>query len=87
MNSRYTGETKTDKQFIISEFSKTSDVFIEIDGADDRKATKYRGKQVLISGIQNFDGKAITAYQPKLPLKAPYPELADYKQFHVNALI
>jgi hypothetical protein len=57
----YTGETAIDKQFIISEFSKASDVFIEIDGADDRKATKYRGEQVVITGMQRLGGGAFTA--------------------------
>lgn len=52
----FAGKSLEDKKVLVSEFMKSSDVFVEIDGADKGFATKYRGKQILITGAVGLDG-------------------------------
>lgn len=56
----YTGETKLDKDFITAQFNNGSKVMVEIGGADKGLATKYRGEVVVVAGIANLDGSAMT---------------------------
>lgn len=56
----FAGKSPEDKKVLVTEFMKSADVFIEIDGPDKGYATKYRGEQVVIAGIANIDGSPFT---------------------------
>lgn len=53
----FAGKSPEDKKTLISEFMKSSDVFVEIDAADNGFASKYRGKQLKVAGATNVEGK------------------------------
>lgn len=56
----YAGESGPDKEAILEAFLNGKKVIIEADGAEKYTATRYRGKQVVLTGASRMDGKAIT---------------------------
>lgn len=56
----YTGQSADDKKVIVDAFLKGDRVIIEADGANNNKATKYRGEQLVLKGAASLNGGAIT---------------------------